>query len=174
MFSLNQKVVYPGHGVAEVVRIFERKFSDQVAILCELQFLNKDMTIMVSNEKAEEIGIRLLSSAHHINDVFETLLQPATRLDVPAASSNNWNRRNKEYQNKLRTGSLKDISEIYRDLKSIAQHKELSFGEKNLLNKTEALLVEEISAAESLEEEKAMERLRSFFIPEMVMIHKQA
>lgn len=175
MFSLNQKVVYPGYGVAEVVRIFEKKFRDQVAILCELQFLNKDMTVMVSAEKAQEIGVRPLSSTDHINTVFETLLQPATRLDSLAASSNNWNRRNKEYQNKLRTGSLKDISEIYRDLKTISHHKELSFGEKNLLNKTEALLVEEISAAETLKEEKALEKLRSFFVPQSARgIQKQA
>lgn len=174
MFSLNQKVVYPGYGVAEVVRIFEKKFRDQIAILCELQFLNKDMTVMVSADKAKEIGVRPLSSTDHINDIFCTFLKPATRLDSLATSSSNWNRRNKEYQNKLRTGSLKDISEIYCDLKYISQQKELSFGEKNLLSKTEALLVEEISAAESLESEKAIERLRGFFVPQLKAIHKQA
>ena len=70
------------------------------------------------------------------------------KIDQHELSASNWNRRNKEYQNKLRTGSLKDISEIYKDLKHIANHKELSFGEKNLLSKTELLLVEEIAAAE--------------------------
>jgi CarD family transcriptional regulator len=174
MFSLNQKVVYPGHGVAQVVRIFEKKFRDQAVLLCELKFINKDMTVMVSQTKAVEVGVRALSSSEDITTVLESLIIPARKAVPKEIAANNWNRRNKEYQNKLRTGSLKDISEIYRDLKSISSHKELSFGEKNLLQKTEGLLVEEISAAESMEEEKAVEKLRAFFIPAMRSNHMQA
>lgn len=168
MFSLEQKVVYPGHGVAQITRIFERKAGSHVTMFCELKFLSKDMTVMVPMDRADEVGIRPLSSTKHINALLEALTNSDYTVDKQELTASNWNRRNKEYQNKLRTGSLKDISEIYRDLKYIAKHKELSFGEKNLLNKTESLLVEEISAAEQLEEDKAIERLRSFFVPAMI------
>ena len=92
--------------------------------------------------------------------MLETLMTPDRKLESLELTASNWNRRNKEYQNKLRTGSLRDISEIYRDLKYIACYKELSFGEKNLLSKTESLLAEEISASEDLDGNKAIERLR--------------
>lgn len=173
MFSLAQKVVYPGYGVAEVSRIFERKFGDSVSVFCELKFLNKDMTVMVAMDRATEVGLRPLSSLENINNILETFILPAKRIDQQELTASNWNRRNKEYQNKLRTGSLRDISEIYRDLKCISKQKELSFGEKNLLSKAESLLVEEISAAENLDEEKAVERLRSFFVPAMAQNHQQ-
>lgn len=162
MFSLNQKVVYPGHGVAQVVKIFEKTFSGQIATLCELKFTNKDMTVMVAMDKFEEIGIRTLSSMDHIQNVFTSFIRPAKRLKDQEFYASNWNRRNKEYQNKLKTGSLKNISEVYLDLKNLSLQKELSFGEKNLLQKTELLLIEEISAVENIDTINAIERLRLF------------
>ena len=62
----------------------------------------------------------------------------------------NWNKRNKEYQGKIRTGNLREICEIYKDLKHIQCQKELSFGEKNLLHQTEGLLVEEIALVSNI------------------------
>lgn len=169
MFSLNDKVVYPGHGVASICRVFEKNIGSRIIIFYELKFQNKDMTIMVPQDKVQEVGVRSLSSADSITVMLSTLAQPARHIKSTESTASNWNKRNKEYQSKLRTGSLKDISEIYRDLKYIAKHKELSFGEKNLLLKTEALLVEEISAAQQLGEDKVIEKLRSYLVPSMVI-----
>lgn len=163
-FSLNDKVVYPGHGVALICKVFSRNVATQEIRFFELQFQNKDMTIMVPSDKLEEVGVRPLSSVSKINTMLATIADPSERTKAFEPTATNWNRRKKEYQNKLRTGSLEDISEIYRDLKHISRFKELSFGEKNLLLKTEALLVEEISAANKVDEDKAVERLRSLFI----------
>lgn len=163
-FSLNDKVVYPGHGVASICKVFSRNVAMQEITFFELQFQNKDMTIMVPSDKLEEVGVRPLSSVSKINSMLATIAEPAQRVKTFEPTATNWNRRKKEYQNKLRTGSLEDISEIYRDLKHISCFKELSFGEKNLLLKTEALLVEEISAANKIDEDKVIERLRSLFI----------
>jgi CarD family transcriptional regulator len=165
MFSLDQKVVYPGHGVAQVTKIFEKQFGTQKLQFFELCLVSTDMTVMVPMAKAVDVGIRSLSSKKSISAMLETLSTPDRKLESLELTASNWNRRNKEYQNKLRIGSLKDISEIYRDLKYIACYKELSFGEKNLLNKTESLLVEEMSTSEEVDENKAIERLRSFFVP---------
>lgn len=169
MFSLNDKVVYPGHGVASICRVFEKNVGLQKIIFYELKFQSKDMTIMVPKDKAEEVGVRSLSSSSSITSMLETLARPARHIRSTESSASNWNKRNKEYQSKLRTGSLKDISEIYRDLKYISRYKELSFGEKNLLLKTEALLVEEISAAEQLGEDKVIEKLRAYLVPSLII-----
>ncbi len=170
MFSLNDKVVYPGHGVASIWRIFERTVGGQTVIFYELKFQSKDMTVMIPKDKLEDVGVRSLSSSSSINSMLETLTVPARHIKPNESTASNWNKRNKEYQSKLRTGSLKDISEIYRDLKYISRYKELSFGEKSLLLKAEALLVEEISAAEHLDTERAIEQLRARFIP-VFLVH---
>jgi CarD family transcriptional regulator len=169
MFSLNDKVVYPGHGVALICKVFSRNVANQSITFFELQFQNKDMTIMVPRNKLEEVGVRHLSTSSKISEMLEHISEPKN-LETTAT---NWNRRKKEYQSKLRTGSLEDISEIYRDLKYISKCKELSFGEKNLLLKTEALLAEEISAAEHVDEEKAVEKLRAVFIQRSSSFIKQ-
>ena len=162
MFSLDEKIVYPGHGVAKINRIVEKRINAQIEKFFELTFLNKDMTILVPMSNVASTGIRKLSSTQNIESIFALLAEPARTCQDSAMS--NWNKRNKEYQCKLRTGDLREICKIYRDLNLIAKHKELSFGEKNLLNQTESLLVEEISIVKSLAEEQTIKELRSFFL----------
>lgn len=161
MFSIGDKVVYPGHGVAKIIRIVEKIVAGNISHFFELKFLHKDMTILVPKSNLSSIGLRRLSSNEVIDDVFEILSQPAKLCRDSVLS--NWNKRSKDYQCKLRTGDLLEICRIYRDLNHLAARKELSFGEKNLLHQTEALLVEEISLVQEVVEEKAMAQLRSLF-----------
>lgn len=165
MFNLHDKVVYPGHGVARISRVITKLVGELDASFYELVFLNKDMTILVPKDSAEAVGLRPLSSHELIQDVFAILTAPARRVQHCEFTASNWNKRNKEYQLKLKTGNLRDLCEIYRDLHSIASHKELSFGEKSLLQQIEVLLVEEISLVEDLGHEKTIEHLRSLCMP---------
>lgn len=144
MFARNEKVVYPGHGVAIISCVIEKKIAGRSLQFFELRFLNKDMTILVPTDNASEVGIRPLSSAEYINEIFIILAQPVMTKQLDAVVSN-WNKRNKEYQGKLRSGNLLELCAIYRDLRHIEVSKELSFGEKSLLQQTESLLSEEIS-----------------------------
>ncbi len=161
MFMLEEKVVYPGHGVAKINQILTKSVGGDKASFYELVFLNKDMTVLVPTDNADAVGLRPLSSHECIKDVLQMLTTPAQRISQTEFTASNWNKRNKEYQLKLKTGTLRELSEIYRDLHFIAGHKELSFGEKHLLQQIESLLVEEISLVEQLGQEKTMEHLRS-------------
>jgi len=160
MFSLKEKVVYPGHGVAEITRIVKKRTGETILNFLELKFINKDMTILVPENNAESVGIRPLSSNKCIQDILKILAEPV-REQHPEQPTVNWSKRNKEYQGQLRTGDLSKICVIYRDLKHISTHKELSFGERSLLNQTEALLVEEISIVEKIQPDAVIERVRS-------------
>jgi CarD family transcriptional regulator len=160
MFVLGEKVVYAGHGVAKISRIIEKKVAGATTSFFELKFVNKDMTVLIPTTNLSAVGVRRLSSHAAVHDVFKMLSQPVECAQHELTTTN-WNKRSKEYQCKLRTGSLSEISKIYRDLNHIATQKELSFGEKNLLQQTEALLVEEISIVEDMGQEKAVEQLRS-------------
>jgi CarD family transcriptional regulator len=161
MFALHEKVVYPGHGVAFINNIVEKIVAGQKTTYYELIFLNKDVTILVPTTNALTVGIRALSSLQNIDDVFKIIAEPAPEAHPYEFNASNWNKRHKRYQLKLRKGSLKELSEIYRDLRFIETQKELSFGEKSLLHQTELLLAEEISLVKKLEQETTVEQLRS-------------
>jgi len=174
MFALNEKVVYPGHGVARVSRIMERIVGGGVVHFYELKFLNKDMTILVPVDNLSSVGVRALSSQDYIQSVFKTLAEVARKNQLSDVAASSWNKRNKKYQAALRSGNLIELSKIYRDLHHLSCAKELSFGERNLLLQTEALLAEEISMVESVVREDAIGQLRSFFEPHLQRQQKAA
>lgn len=160
MFVLHDKVVYPGHGAAKISRVIEKKVMGVETTFFELTFLNKEMTILIPVHSITSAGIRKLSSPDNIKDIFKMLSEPAAKMHGELNASN-WNKRNKEYQCKIRTGNIKEIGKIYRDLRHISTYKELSFGEKNLLQQTEGLLVEEISLVTQMPLEQSIELVRS-------------
>lgn len=145
MFVLDEKVVYPGHGVARITRIVEKTINGQPTTFYEITFLHKEITVLIPMQSAATVGLRSLSSQEHIIGALNILKQPMKKLTQHDFSASSWNKRNKQYNLKLRRGSLVELSEIYRDLRYIETQKELSFGEKTLLQKAEMLLVEEIA-----------------------------
>lgn len=161
MFTLNEKVVYPGHGVAHISCIVEKVIGGTITKFFELTFYNKDMTVLVPMNSSQSIGLRRLTPQENIGDALKVLSESV--LSSRDNSPSNWNRRNKEYQCKLRSGNFYDICKIYRDLKYISSKKELSFGEKDLLSKTESLIAEEMSIVNNVEESKTIKELRSIF-----------
>ena len=162
-FALHEKVVYPGHGVAQVTSIIEKNVAGATSTFYELKLLTKDVTVLVPTSNAQAIGIRPLSSMHHIDDIFQILSTPTKKIAHYEFTASTWNKRNKEYKLKLGKGGLKELSEIYRDLRFIETQKELSFGEKNLLVQTETLLVEEIALVHKCSEEEIISKLRTIF-----------
>lgn len=163
MFNLHDKVVYPGLGVAHVNRIIEKSVSNATITLYELKFIHKDMVILVPINNSSSIGLRALTSRDQVDTIFDFLAKPARQFKNHELTSSNWNRRCKDYQLKLMSGNLEDVSFIYRELKNLAKYKELSFGEKHMLNQTETLLVQEIAAVKNLAEERAVAYIRSIF-----------
>ncbi|MBN2266788.1 MAG: hypothetical protein JW725_00410 [Candidatus Babeliaceae bacterium] len=163
MFSCHEDVVYPGHGVARIQRIVEKSIGGVTTVFYELAFLNKDMVILVPTECAEQVGLRCLSSLDYVRKAFDIISKPRIERRRFGPATGNWNKRNKGYQLKLRTGSLCELSEIYRDLRLVEEHKPLSFGEKHLLMQTEELLAEEISLVKQVDHEAIIEQLRALY-----------
>lgn len=164
MFNQNQKVVYPGHGVAKINRIITKKIAGRTVSFFELKFIHKDMVILVPVDNAGCVGIRALSSQEDVGVVLSSLSQPMILSNNDIITSN-WNKRNKEYLGKIRSGNLYEICAIYRELRHIEFHKELSFGEKALLQQTESLLVEEIALVNDSKEEAVTQQIRALILP---------
>lgn len=163
MFLVNEKVVYPGYGVAFISKLVKRLISGKQTSFYELKFFNKDMAVLVPEDRLEAVGIRRLSSDEDLESMFKVLSEPVVRIDHEVGL-NNWNRRNKKYQLNLRSGDLIKICQIYKDLQVISQTKELSFGERNLKTKIEQLLIEEISVVKNIDREKALKFLQRSFL----------
>jgi len=166
MFLLNEKVVYPGYGVALISRKVERVVAGVITTFFELKFFIKDMTILVPENRLESVGIRRLSSEQDIECMMNFLSEQICKK-IPATCDSgviNWNKRNKDYQFKLRSGDIIKISAIYKDLQNVGFDKELSFGERNLLSQIENLLVEEVSVVLCVTKEQALEKLRTPFV----------
>lgn len=159
MFQVNEKVVYPGYGVAIISKLVKRHVAGKATSFYELKFYDKDMAVLIPEDRLEVVGIRRLSTDVDLQDMFKVLTQPIVQ-HKQEVGVNNWNRRNKKYQLDLRSGDLFKLSSIYRDLLTISQEKELSFGERNLHSKIESMLIEEISAVRNIDKKEALSYLK--------------
>ncbi len=161
MFHCNEKVVYPGHGVAFINQIIEKSIGGVNTQFYELVFLHKEVTVLVPVTNASAIGIRELCSLEEVSQVFDTLAQKPIKKVGYAGHTLSWNKRSKNYQAKLRTGCLLQLTEIYKELLMTEKEKTLSFGERHLLAQTEDLLVEEIALVKNIDRDEVVHRLRA-------------
>jgi CarD family transcriptional regulator len=144
-FKVGDKAVYPAHGVGVIKRIESRKIGGTNQDFYVLQILSSGATLMVPTTSCERAGMRGLISDMEIKNVYKILKSPGK------VSHTTWNRRFREFNDKLRTGSVADIAEVLRDLCSLRGDKDLSYGEKKMMDKALSMLVSEISAAGSRE-----------------------
>lgn len=164
MFRVGDKVVYPGHGVALIESVLQKIVGGNTLKFFKLAFLYKDMTVLVPvDSEGNAIGIRSLSAKKDVDAAINELYKESKKLESIDFTPSSWNKRNKGYQLKIQGGNLIDIASIYRDLMKTSHHKELSFGEKNLLHVAEELLAQEIVIIKNQEKEVVLAELRSPF-----------
>jgi CarD family transcriptional regulator len=150
-FEVGDKAVYPGHGVAEITGIENREISGSEQKFFVLRVLGKEMTLMVPMSNADSVGLRNIIGAPEVEQVYEVLRKRGEKI-----STATWNRRHREYMEKIRTGSLGEIAAVLRDLCLLRGDKDLSYGERNMLETARALLVQELALAKG-ETEAAVE-----------------
>ena len=164
MFQINDKVIYPGHGVANIESVTEKNVAGTTVKFLKLSFLFKDMTILVPLYNEALIGLRYPSSSDALQETLDELCKkPDKKLESIDFTPSGWNRRNKEYQMRILSGKLIEIAKIYRDLMYISLQKDLSFGERTLLQNIEDLLAQEIQVVKDTTRESVIEDIRSPF-----------
>jgi len=140
-FKVGDKAVYPAHGVGVIKNIEARQIGGQDKSFYVLQIVSSGATLMVPTDASDRAGMRCLIRDEEIDSVYG-ILKSRGRV-----SQTTWNRRFREFNDKLRTGSMSDVAEVLRDLNTLRVTKELSFGEKKMMDKAKALIVSEISHA---------------------------
>jgi CarD family transcriptional regulator len=156
-FKPGEMAVYPAQGVAEVVGIEEKEISGKKQRFYVLRIVDSDMRIMVPIAKAQEVGLRQIIGEEEIREVFNILKEKEIHVDKQT-----WNRRYRGFMEKIKTGSLYEVAEVYRDLYRLKSTKTLSFGERRMLDTAKNLIVKELSVARRMTEtrmEKEIERL---------------
>jgi CarD family transcriptional regulator len=158
-FTIGDKAVYPAHGVGVIQRIESKQIAGEQQNFYVVQILASGATLMVPTSATIRLGLRKLSDNEELENVYSILRTPRR------VSQRAWNRRFREFNDKLRTGSLNDVAEVLRDLTSLRGDKTLSFGEKNMLEKALGMVVSEISAASAREESDVFDEVNRMLLP---------
>jgi CarD family transcriptional regulator len=158
IFKSTDKVVYPGHGVGVINSVLAKSIGGTQQQVYEITIVSSGMKIMVPVSQAESVGLRRVVDKKAVDKVYAILRDRNFKIDTQT-----WNRRFREYSQKIKTGSVYEIAEVLRDLSVLSADKELSFGEKKMLDTAQTLLVSEIAIAKSRTQEKVMVEIQSIF-----------
>lgn len=158
MFKIGDVAVYPAHGVTVVEGIEDKEISGSRQNFYILRLLENDMTIMVPQENVDTVGLRGVIERTEVLEVYKILKQKQTRR-----RNQTWNRRHRQYMEKIKTGSAYEIAEVLRDLYLLKLNKDLSFGERKVLDTARSLLIKELSIAKKSEESQIEEEIENIF-----------
>ncbi|MBA3395559.1 MAG: CarD family transcriptional regulator [Deltaproteobacteria bacterium] len=157
-FAVGDKAVYPVHGVAEVVALEQRDIGGSQTAVYILKIIETGMKIMVPTTNAGSVGLRDLITSKQVKEVYEIL----KARDIPR-DTQTWNRRYREYMEKIKTGSVFEIAEVFRDLSVLRVTKDLSFGERKMLETARGLLIKELAIAKGISEDKLAAEVDAIF-----------
>jgi CarD family transcriptional regulator len=153
-FIIGDKAVYPSQGVAEVVGIEQKEISGKMQRFYVLRVLESDNRIMVPTDKSGQVGLRRIVGEEEIDEVRQILRDKEVHVDRQT-----WNRRYRGFMEKIRSGSLFEVAEVFRDLYRLKGLKPLSFGERRMLDTARGLIVRELSVAQAADENKVEQEL---------------
>ena len=156
-FKIGEIVVYPKHGVGEIIRIESMKLSNIKSNIKSKFYVVKmeqaKLTIRVPLEKQEEVGLRKISSKKKIEEVYNILkLKPKKRRIM-------WSRRAQEYESKIYSGDPIKIAEVIRDLFRKNNQPEQSYSERQMFQMSLERLAREVAAVEKTDYFQATEKI---------------
>ena len=152
-FSPNDYVVYPAHGVGQIISIEEQEIAGINLELFVISFEKDKMTLRVPTAKATEVGMRSLSSPDVVSKALDTLKGKAR---VKRAM---WSRRAQEYEQKINSGDLIAIAEVVRDLHRADDQREQSYSERQLYEAALERLTRKVAAVKGMDERGAQQRV---------------
>lgn len=152
-FRPNDYVVYPAHGVGQIVSIEKQEVAGFELELFVISFEKDKMTLRVPTNKATEVGMRSLSSPDVVSKAMTTLKGKAK---VKRAM---WSRRAQEYEQKINSGDLIAIAEVVRDLHRADDQREQSYSERQLYEAALERLTREVAAVAGSDESEAQKKV---------------
>ena len=158
MFKGGELAVYPAQGVGVIEAIENREVGGKKQLFYVMKIMGNGMKIMIPMNSAKSVGLREVIMKKEIPKVYAILRNKDVTIDKQT-----WNKRYRDYLEKIKTGSVFEIARVLRDLFILKSDKNLSFGERKMMDTAKNLLIKEISVASNAEETKIEEDLRIIF-----------
>ncbi|XPV75671.1 MAG: CarD family transcriptional regulator [Desulfovibrio sp.] len=160
MFSIDELVVYPSQGVGKVERIESQEIGGATAEFYIVRVISNNVTVMVPVSNAINVGLRSVCSVEEGQGILDSLQD---RSDFTGYTGQNWNRRYREYSEKLKSGDLNDVAYVLKELFLIGKDKDLSFGERRLLEQAMGLVSMELAFALDKDQEDVKDEITDMF-----------
>ncbi len=157
-FRVGDKAVHPAHGVGEVTAIEQREIGGTRTTFYILRILDNAMKVLVPTSAATQVGLRGIMSDVEANNILTTMRAREVAVDVQP-----WSRRFRVYTEMIKSGSATEIAKVLRDMNRLKFDKELSFGERRLLDQARSLLLKELAFAKKTTESEMAEQIKRIF-----------
>jgi CarD family transcriptional regulator len=154
VFKVGDKVAYPPHGVGIIEGKEEREVGGRKITYLRINLIGKNMSILVPEEGLETSGIRPVLSEEEIEEIFNFLSQ------VPKNISQKWTVRHRLNVDRLKTGDIRELATVVRNLSYRSKDKELSYSEKRMFEEAFNKLSEEIALSLGEPVRKVKQRIR--------------
>jgi CarD family transcriptional regulator len=154
-FKVNERVVYPSHGVGQITSIDEQEIAGFKLELFVIYFPKEKMTLRVPTSKIASVGMRKLSELHVVQQALDVLTGRAR------IKRTMWSRRAQEYESKINSGDIIATAEVVRDLYRSEAQPEQSYSERQLYEAALARLVDEIAAVDDVTETEALKKIEA-------------
>ncbi|WP_417913322.1 CarD family transcriptional regulator [Candidatus Electronema sp. TJ] len=157
-FAAGDMAVYPTHGVGQIETIKVQKVGGIDQTFYVLKLLESGMTIMIPTASSRTVGLRPVISQNEVKQIESILRDRDSKV-----SAQTWNRRYRDYMDKIKTGSAFEVATVVRDLLLLKGDKELSYGERKMMDTAKSLLIRELSVARQMDEEQVEQQLEEMF-----------
>ncbi len=158
-FRIGDLAVYPAHGVGRIEAIESKEVNGERHDFYIMKIIENNMVIMIPIRNVSSVGLRDIINAKDVPKIYDLMKQRRDDADNPQT----WNRRYREYMDKIKTGSLFDVAEVFRDLFTLKLSKDLSFGERKLYDTAQFLLIKELSTAKNTDERTIISEIELLF-----------
>ena len=158
-FKIGDLAVYPAHGVGRIEAIETKVVNGEEHDFYIMKIIENAMVIMIPTWNVESVGLRDVIQKKDIPKIYDVM---RSRQEQPM-DNQTWNRRYREYMEKIKTGSLFEVAEVFRDLSLLKLNKDLSFGERKLYDTAQNLLVKELSTAKNKNEKAIVKEIAALF-----------
>jgi CarD family transcriptional regulator len=158
MFKVGDLAVYPAHGVGVIEAIENKEVMGKKQSFYVMKIMGNGMKIMIPMMSVKSVGLREIILEKEIPKVYEILRNKDVTIDKQT-----WNKRYREYLERIKTGSVFEIAGVLRDLFILKSDKNLSFGERKMMDTAKNLLVKELSVATNSQESEVENNLQKIF-----------
>ncbi len=158
MFTEGDMAVYPAHGVGVIKAVETKSIGGTDQSFYVLEILDNSMRIMIPTVSSESVGLRAIVGKNEVSNVLDILADRSVELGTQT-----WNRRYRDYMEKIKTGSVHEVAIVLRDLCLLSVDKDLSYGERKMLDTAKNLIVKELSLAQDKEEAAVSKTIEAIF-----------